>query len=465
VGGAAGGVGQGPVAARALAAVEAALRRHALLAGGETIVIGVSGGGDSVALLYLLASLAASWRLSLHVLHVDHQLRAGSSAEGDVVRRVAAELGVPAEVVKVRVAPGGSPEAAARHARYRALSECADRVGAHRIALGHTADDQAETVLMRLLEGAGVRGLAGIPVARGRIIRPLLGARRDTLRALLDEVGLAWIEDPSNGDRRFLRNRVRHDLLPLLERTYNPAIAEALARVARLARAAAAALEHAASAALARTARVGPGEVVIPLADLRALPAEIAAEVLRQGVMRLGGEGPLRAWAHRGLRRALAVPLPRRPVALGGVTLEVSAGCLRLASGAPPTLTTRAVPVPGSLVLPEAGLRLETAIGPRDEFAISADRWQVVFDADLLAGPLLVRARRRGDRMTPFGATEPRRVKGLLREAGVPRWERDRIPLLQAGADVVWLGGIRRAALAPVSPATRRVLQISAAHL
>jgi tRNA(Ile)-lysidine synthase len=445
--------------------VEAALRRHALLSGGETVVVGVSGGADSLALLYLLVRLAAPWRLSLHVLHVDHQLRSDSSDDGDAVCQAAARLGVPAEVVTVRVAPEGSPEAAARQARHRALGECADRVGAHRIALGHTADDQAETVLMRVLEGSGVRGLAGIPMVRGRIIRPLLGERRETLRAVLREAGLAWIEDPSNGDRRFLRNRVRLELLPLLERRYNPAIAEALSRVSRLARATTGALERAASTALERMARVGPREVVVPLAELRALPAEIAAEALRQGVTRLGGEVPLRAWAHRGLRRALAAPAPRRPISLGEVTIEVSAECLRLASGGPPVLTTRAVPVPGSLALPEARLRLQTAIGPRDAFAISDDRRQVVFDADLLDGPLLVRARRRGDRMTPFGAAEPRRVKGLLIDAGVPRWERDRVPLVQAGPDVIWLGGIRRAAAAPVSPDTRRVLHISIDHL
>jgi len=143
-----------------------------MLAGGETVLVAVSGGADSVALLHVLADLAEAWRLRLHVLHVDHQLRPDSPADADFVRALGARLGVSVDVVTVTVDSRGSLEAAARESRYAALEAGAARVGAHRIALGHTADDQAETVLMRLLEGAGVRGLAGIPPVRGRIIHP-----------------------------------------------------------------------------------------------------------------------------------------------------------------------------------------------------------------------------------------------------------------------------------------------------
>ena len=436
-----------------------------MLAGGETVLIAVSGGSDSVALLYLLQHLAAAWKLTLRVLHVDHQLRPASSRDGEFVRGVSVRLGVPAEVVTVTVAPEGSPEAAARAARYRALEAYADRIGAHRIAIAHTADDQAETVLMRLLEGTGVRGLAGIPVTRGRIIRPLLAERRDTLRTLLVRAGIEWIEDPSNGDLRFLRNRIRHELLPVLGATYNPEIVESLVRVARLARATTNALESVAARELERLARVGPGELVLPLADLHALSGEIAAEVLRQGAARLGSRSAFRGWAHRGLRRALARPTPRRAFALGGVTIEVSVGRLRLGNGPTPALVRRDVPVPGCLALPEAGLVLESAVGPWDESGIPTDPRRVVFDADTLGGPLVVRGRRRGDRMTPFGATGARRVKRLLIAAKLPRWERERLPIVQAGPDIVWLGGVRRAALAPVTAATRRILQLSISPL
>src|SRR5207245_556021 len=226
--------------------------RHAMLAGGETVLVAVSGGADSVALLHLLQSLAAEWQLRLHVLHVDHQLRADSAADADFVRALGVRLGVPVDVATVTVDRRGSLEDSARSARYAALETSAARIGAERIALGHTADDQAETVLMRLVQGAGVRGLSGVPPVRGRIIRPLIALRRSALEAELRRAGLSWVEDPTNRDPKFLRNRIRHELLPLLSDSYNPEIAAALVRMAALARETVTALDETAAAELDR---------------------------------------------------------------------------------------------------------------------------------------------------------------------------------------------------------------------
>ena len=436
-----------------------------MLAAGETVVVAVSGGADSVALLHVLSCLAPEWDLALHVLHVDHQLRPDSWRDGERVRLLSSQLGIPVEVVAVTVAQGGSREAAARLARYRALEGCADRIGAQRIAVAHTADDQAETVLMRVLQGTGVRGLGAIPPTRGRIVRPLLAERRDVLRSLLVGADIGWIEDPSNADLGFLRNRIRHELLPALGQAYNPRIVGALIHLAARARASTSAVQSMASRELETLARAGPAELILPLTELRALPGEIAAEVLRQGAARLGARAPLRAWAHRGLRRALGRPPPRRPFALGGVTIEVSGERVRLGRGPVRALTCRPVPVPGRLVLPEAGLVLDSAVGPREATAIPRDAWRVVFDADVLRETLIVRGRRPGDRMTPFGAVEERRVKRVFSEARLPRWERERVPIVQAGSHIVWVGGVRRGALAPVTPATRRVLQLTLSPL
>lgn len=463
MGGAAGRLGA--PAKGVVASVEATIRRHAMLASGDAVLVAVSGGSDSVALLHVLLRFAPSWGLRLHVLHVDHRLRSASSRDGEFVRRLSARFDVPAEVVAVTVGGTGSREAAARDARYRALQEHADRIGADRIAVAHTADDQAETVLMRLLQGTGVRGLAGIPPTRGRIIRPLLAERRDALRALLVGAGLDWIEDPTNAERRFLRNRVRHEVLPALARAYNPEIVGALARAARLARNTVDALDGVASRELARLARGGPGELILPLRDLQALPAEISAEMLRQGAVQLGSGSPLRAWAHRGLRRALTSPAPRRAVVLGEVTIEVSVDCLRLSRRQAHVMESRDVPVPGRLVLPEAGLVLTSEVAPGGEAVIPRDPWRVVFDADALPEPLVVRGRRPGDRIKAFGSAGERRVKRLMIDARLPRWERDRVPIVQAGPAIAWLGGIRRGAVAPVTAATRRILQLSLSPL
>ena len=431
-----------------------------MLAGGETVLIAVSGGADSVALLHLLLELSPAWRLRLHVLHVDHQLRAESAADADFVRDLGARLGVPVDVARVAVDRRGSLEGSARAARYAALEACAARVGAERIAVGHTADDQAETVLMRLVQGAGVRGLAGIPPVRGRIIRPLIEMRRSALETELRRAGLAWVDDRTNRDPKFLRNRIRHELLPLLADSYNPEVAASLVRVAAVARETVSALDLAAGAELDRLAVWSDRAATLKLDALRALPRPVAAEVLRQGAARLGSRAPLRAWAHRGLKRVLAVPAPRRPFRLGGVTVEISGALARLATASPEPLIERTVAVPGRTELPEIGQALEARLVGADAYAIPRETSRVAFDADELGAPLVVRARRRGERFVAFGGSE-RRLKSLLIEAKVPRWDRARVPVIEAGGTIVWIGHLRRGAAGRVTARTRRVLELA----
>jgi tRNA(Ile)-lysidine synthase len=440
--------------------LERTIRRHAMLAGGETVLVAVSGGADSVALLHLLLSLAPAWQLRLHALHVDHQLRANSAADADFVKKLGSRLGVRVDVATVAVDRQGSLEAAARAARYAALEECAARVGAERIAIGHTADDQAETVLMRLVQGAGVRGLSGIPPVRGPIIRPLIELRRSALETELKRAGLSWVEDETNRDPKLLRNRIRHELLPLLSDSYNPEVAAALVRMASLARETVRALDQTAGDELDRLTVWNDRGATLRLAALRALPRPVAAEVLRQVAGRLGSRAPLRAWAHRGLKRVVAIPAPRRPFRLGGVTVEVSGAFARLATAPLPTLVTRAVAVPGRTELPEIGQALEARLVGADVYAIPREPSRVAFDADDLVEPLVVRARRSGERFVAFGGAE-RRLKTLLIEAKVPRWDRGRVPVIEAGGTIVWVGHLRRGAAGRVTARTRRVLELA----
>jgi tRNA(Ile)-lysidine synthase len=207
---------------------------------GAAMLLAVSGGPDSTALLQGAARLAPDrgWRLT--VAHLDHALRAESADEAASVAAAAVRLGLPVEVHRTDVAALAaaehrSVEDAGRQARYRFLEEAAVKLGQETlIATAHTADDAAETVLLRLARGSGLRGLRGIPARRGRIVRPLLHARRAALHAALDAAGIEYITDPSNADRAHARNRVRADLLPALERL-NPAAVEALIRFGRLA--------------------------------------------------------------------------------------------------------------------------------------------------------------------------------------------------------------------------------------
>jgi len=433
-----------------------------MLAGGERVLVAVSGGADSVALLHLLTRLRGEWRLDLHVLHVDHGLRPDSARDGDVVRSLGARLGVPVEVTTVVVPRRASLEDAARGARYAALEAAADRLGAVRIAVGHTADDQAETVLMRLLEGAGLRGLGGIPAVRGRIIRPLLDVRRHELVDELTRVHLPWIEDPSNQDLKFLRNRVRHELLPLLASGYRADIVPALARAARLAREATEALDALAANQLARLATPErDGALTLPLAPVRDLPRPVAAELLRQAAARVGGRAMLRAWGHHALRRVLASPPPRRGVRVAGVTIDVSVARIRIGVQPAPALPTRELGIPGRLELPELGMAIEARRLSAANYHIPRDRARVAFDAAALRDQLTVRARRRGDGFTPFGAPNERRLKTFLIDAKLPRWERSRLPVVESAGTIVWLAGLRRSAVAPVHGGTREVVELA----
>lgn len=209
-----------PAVARLRREVARALDRSSVLLRGERVVVACSGGPDSSALVDALARLAPPRGLHLLVAHVDHGLRPGSAGEADRVARLAAARGLEVRALRVEVGQGPSLQDRARQARHAALRELADADGATAIALGHTADDQAETVLMRALGGSGRRGLGGMAAREGRLARPLLRVWRDEVAAYCAALGLDCLDDPSNRDRRFLRTRVRHEVIPALEAVF-----------------------------------------------------------------------------------------------------------------------------------------------------------------------------------------------------------------------------------------------------
>ena len=257
-------------------------------AAGDGVAVAVSGGADSLALLHALRALAGprGWRLA--VVSVDHGLRPGSAADAAFVADHAKALGLPVQVATLGPADlephrRAGPEGAARAARYAALWPAADELGCHWLATGHTLDDQAETVLLQLLRGAGPDGLAGMAVRNGRLLRPLLTARRAETRAGCAAIGLNWREDPSNADDGPLRNRVRHHLLPLLE-DLRPGATKALARTAALAGDERAWLTPLVTEALTATAG-DPGA-------LAGIPVALARRVVREAARRAGEPVP-----------------------------------------------------------------------------------------------------------------------------------------------------------------------------
>ncbi len=296
--------------------VRQTLRREHMLSGGEAIVVATSGGPDSMALLHLLLRLRDEFRLRLRIVHVDHGLHRASRAHAAFVRQTARRWSVPVSVHRVNVRAYAKRhrltlEEAARARRYAALASVARRTGATHIATGHTADDQAETVLLWLLRGASADGLGGIPVMRPhvglRVIRPLLGVRREEIIAYLKAERVRWRVDPTNRSRVPLRNRIRQDLLPHLA-GYNPGIKAVLQRLALQVADDAALLDHLADQAADATIRRdgGRSRVTIDIPRFRALPVALQRRVARRALRDAGGNIRDLAFVHIEWIRSMA---------------------------------------------------------------------------------------------------------------------------------------------------------------
>ncbi len=434
------------------------LRTHGLLAPGDTILVAVSGGGDSVALLRLLTDRARDVDLRLRVAHVNHGLR-GEASEADqrFVEELAGRLGL--ECVSLRAPepaprPSGRPpaEEVLRRTRRLLLEEAAERSGCSRIALAHTMDDQAETVLMRLARGSGRRGLSGMRVkGPGRLIRPLLGVRRAMVRAWLAGIGQPFREDASNADPRYLRNRVRARLLPALEEM-NPRAVEALGRAAGIL-----ALEDRYLDGLARGWLRGRGGEVTGV-ELAGLPRPLGMRVARLMIRRAGGDprGARLADINGLLRLAGRGGDGDRLRMGGGIEARLDGLSLRLAGPedveeTAPAAEPYAIPlaVPGRVELPAGAGRVEARLLPRAE--VGADPAQeapdsgrvALLDASRLGPHVTVRSRRPGDRFHPLGAPGSRRLKEFLIDRKVPRRLRDALPLVVGSEGIAWVVGQR----------------------
>ena len=454
--------------------VRATVQAHRMLQGGETVVVGVSGGADSTSLLHLLWRLREEYRLKLHVCHVNHLLR-GIAADQDAqqVRALARRLSLPCTVNRAQVArlvgKGVSLEEAGRRARYRCFTRLAARIGAARIAVGHTADDRIETVLLNLIRGTGPEGLAGIRPVHDRIIRPLISLRRSETRAYCAAHGLPVREDPSNRDRRFLRNRIRLELLPRLRRLRAGAD-EALLRLAEIMQAEDELLRQQALAALAAARKTGPsGQLLLDTNQLDALPSALRPRLLREAVRELKGDLlGLEAVHLQALERLAAGPVGKSLRLRDGIWAFRDYAHLRLGRGPVPEtepLKPRALPVPGKAELTELGLVLEAERAPiPTNFSPARERDPLcaALDGTALASKLLVRSWRPGDRFRPLGSPGRMKLQDFFVNQKVPRWLRSRVPLVISGEDIVWAVGYRIDERFKVTAETKEIVTLRA---
>ena len=403
-------------------------------------------------------------------VHVDHGARVGSAAEAEIVAGFAERLGTGFAAEAVVVPPGPNFEARAREARYEALERARERLGATAVLVGHSRDDQAETVLLNVLRGAGVPGLAGMPARRGTIVRPLLDVPRADLAAVCARLGLSPIVDPMNADPAHRRVWLRREVIPALEVGAARDLREVLARQAAVTRADSDLLDSLAGELLARAAGKGrhhPGG--LETAVLAAAPEALIRRAVR---LWLGPPPPPAAHVEsvlavvRGERRAAELP--------GGVLVSRAGGRLHRSSeeqGAESQPTVQRIPIalPGTAV--GFGLDLTSWVERAAPVRWPDGRWTAVVDADLAGDRAVLRQAAPGERFVPLGLAGHKTVADALAEAGVPPQARATHPILARpdatgaaeGPDgcALWVLGYRIDDRVRVSPGTRRFLWLT----
>jgi tRNA(Ile)-lysidine synthase len=429
---------------------------------GAHVVAAVSGGCDSVALLHLLRFAADDAGLRVTAAHFDHAMRPGSAADAAWVRGLCRAWEVP--LLEARAGTPPRTEAQARDARYAFLRRAQAECGATHLATAHHADDQAETVLFRILRGTGLSGLAGIPPADGSgLVRPLLPFWRAQLRGYAREAGLRWRADPTNAGTDPARNRIRLRLLPYVERHLAPGARRSLARLAQLAREDRAAWEAVLAPLVDEVAREEKGALLLVRERFTAYDSNVAARVLRALLRRLG-TAPDRTGTRLALQFISRAPSGRVLQLPGGVRITTEFGIARMeravaqtVDDAPdePLVIASADPGEGRFRLAGAW-RTARWCTEADGAAAAKEERTLRLDPGALAFPLTLRGPAPGDRIrTPAGTRPLRKVLG---EARVPLRERRALPVLaDADGAVLWVQGVARAARLDPRPGERAI--------
>lgn len=461
------------MADRIPASVASDVKENKLTAPGQRVLVALSGGPDSVALLDILHRLSQEMEISLGVAHLHHGLR-GREADGDqeFCRRLAKKLGLPFHTKRMDVKSYAqrqklSLETAAREVRRAFLKKVALKCGYDLIATGHTANDQAETVLMHLIRGCGPDGLAGIGRETDGFIRPLLGLKRQQVLSYLRSRGLSYRIDRTNLRRDAFRNRIRLDLLPHLER-YNPKIIAALCRLADNVRNDRLVVAEAVESALGRCLSRRGGELSIDLQLFKSYNKGLQKNILRELCRRQGG--PEAVPDHFSLVRAWQIAMTGRVGARVRLAGDIWARreYNRLVLGPLPKTHAALSAVPQAQELRIPGRRrwnswlivaeIITNNGRSIDFT---DPYQAYFDWEKLQGEdLFLRPIPEGARMRLYGSGHTRKVQDILIDAKIPREQRRCWPAVFRGRELIWLGGLRRSPLAPISRTTKQILKI-----
>ncbi len=460
---------------------------YRMLDQGDHVIVAISGGPDSVALAAVLLELQRSFDLRLTLAHLHHGLRPTEADEDlEFVRALAETWEVPLEVGYARLLrrrkKTGSLEETARERRYAFLERVRKKHGARRIALGHQANDVAETLLINLLRGSVLTGLSGIPPEQGTLIRPLIHCSRDQVLEYLENKNLVFRIDSSNADLRFLRNRIRHQLMPQLSQ-YNPAIASTLLRTAQSFHELDRFLNDLARVTLTSMAKSKRSVIEISIPKFKALPQALRTLVIREAIREQKGD--LRRISQKHLIAVDTMALGPKPnVSLslpGGLKAERSYQKLSLsekhgAKSTKPSSVPLKIPGKASVLFPGMGpatINASTLFNPQRKILTSGGKKKsaelkdilqdrvALLDQDLLPGNLCLRTFQPGDRIQPLGMRGHRKVKDIFMEMRIPTDLRSAFPVLASGKNLVWIPGFRIAEPYKIKRSTRRAVKVS----
>lgn len=452
--------------------VIATSRKYDMISEGETILAGLSGGPDSICLLHALHKMKDAFKLNITALYIDHGLRpdeTGSEIEfcKDICRKLnltfmqkSIDVKSCAKEQKLNI------QEAARQLRYRIFDETAYEINARKIAMGHTADDQAETLIMRLLRGSGPTGLSGIPPVRGNIIRPLIEIGREEIERFLDAEKISYIIDSSNLKKDYLRNRIRLSLVPMLKEL-NPDVIETLSKTAAIFRDEERYFEFIVTKTLMKLiSRKTDLRIELFLSPFEIMDKVIMRRVLRRAIDETKGLRGI-SFIHieditELVKRGDAGDRLYLP---GGIRVIKKYSTILLTSEPPVQLSACTLAVPGETILKEAGVLIKASViedhGP-EVIIQDSGLWTSfgIFDADKLDFPLLVRHRIDGDFFYPSGFGRKRKIQNFFVDQKVPRDERDIVPLILSANDIIWVAGYRGDDRFRVAENTKRVLKL-----
>jgi len=445
------------------------IARHNMFPSGARVGVAVSGGADSVFLLHALLELAPRWNLQLSVVHVDHGIRGAlSRADATFVEDLANRLHLSFHLRQADVpAIDDNMEQAARHVRQGFFAELLSTGAVDRIATGHTRSDQAETVLYRILRGSGLPGLCGIlPVTKEQVVRPLLELDRSEIECWLRQRNIAWREDETNQDRSFARNRLRHEILPLLRDHFNPRLDETLANMATLAQ------DEEAYWATGLARRPSPScntPQILSTIELTTQPTAIARRIIRQTIECAKGDLRQIDFAH--IERILAMARSQDGhdrVQLPGLDVLRSFEWIRFAraGSAAGFDFSVAIQPPGSVELPDGSARIALQILEKGERAQACGTVVNELDWGRLTSPngapsgLEVRNWRPGDQYQRMGQSRKQKIKILFQENRIPLWDRWNWPIVTYNGCIVWARRFGAAAEFAADPATPVVLAV-----